>query len=532
MKRNKPRRLSLSGLTADQAKCTFSEMNPPRPEPTTRYVPQERVLERIALENPWWRTPHTVAAFYRSLRPRAYFASFNARVTQAVPRRATVLMGPRRVGKTVMIHHAIQSLLDAGTPPSHILYVSVDHPMYNGLGLEDLLHLYCEGQGVDPRGQLHLFFDEVQYLRDWEVHLKALFDGFPALHLVISGSAAAALRLKSVESGAGRFTDFLLPPLTFHEYLELTGSGDLVEQREDADAEFTFECEDIEELNERFIEYLNYGGYPEVAMTPAVRADTDRYVQSDIIDKVLLRDLPSLYGIRDIQELNSLFMVLAYNTSNEVSLSTLSKDSGVTKPTIKRYIEYLEAAFLLRRVERVDRNAKRFKRAMSFKIYLTNPSIWSALFTPVDAKDTGTIGSLAETAVFAQWFHSPTPPHYARWDKGEIDLVGLYGNQRPSWALEVKWSDGAAKHPGKLSQAIDFCHANNLDELTVTTRTRRGGVLLESVLVEFYPTALYCYTAGRNAVTGLSPEVVKERRTAKLKALRERLRRRPPGSES
>jgi len=504
-------------------------MSPP-PEPATRYVPQKRVLERIALENPWWQSKGSVNEFYKALRPRGYFGPFYGLVTQQTPRRATVLMGPRRVGKTVMIHHAIQALLDAGTPREHVLYVSVDHPMYNGLGLEDLLDLYCKGRDLDPtQQQLYLFFDEVQYLRDWEVHLKTLFDGYPNLRLVVSGSAAAALRLKSGESGAGRFTDFLLPPLTFHEYLELTENGDLVEERGAEEGSFVFDCEDIEELNTQFIAYLNYGGYPEVATTPAIRADTERYVRSDIIDKVLLRDLPSLYGIRDIQELNSLFMVLAYNTANEVSLNTLSKDSGVTKPTIKRYIEYLEAAFLLRRVERVDRNARRFKRAVSFKIYLTNPSMWSALFSPVGARDTETIGSLAETAVFAQWFHSPTPPHYARWDKGEVDLVGLYGNQSPSWALEVKWSDGPIKRNGQLKQAIAFCHANNLDELTVTTRTHRGGVLLDSVLVEFYPTALYCYTVGRNAVSGMRSEMARERRAARLGALRQRLRRKPPG---
>ncbi len=53
--------------------------------------------------------------------------------------------------------------------------------------------------------------------------MKVLVDTYPALKVVVSGSAAAALRLKSQESGAGRFTDFLLPPVTFYEYLALLG---------------------------------------------------------------------------------------------------------------------------------------------------------------------------------------------------------------------------------------------------------------------------------------------------------------------
>jgi uncharacterized protein len=119
---------------------------------------------------------------------------------------------------------------------------------------------------------------------------------------------------------------------------------------------------------------------------------------------LLLRDLPSLYGIQDIQELNSLFTMLAYNTAGEVSLEGLSQNSGVAKNTIKRYVEYLESAFLIKVVHRVERSAKRFKRANFFKVYLTNPCMRSALFSPLDPSS-DEMGNLVETGVFSQWFH-------------------------------------------------------------------------------------------------------------------------------
>ena len=108
-------------------------------------------------------------------------------------------------------------------------------------------------------------------------------------------------------------------------------------------------------------------------MSDTIQKDLSRYIKSDIIDKVLLPDLPSLYGISDIQELNRLFTTLAYNTGMELSLENLSSGSGVAKNTIKRYLEYLEAAFLIRCVNRIDLNAKHFKRVTSFKVYLTIP---------------------------------------------------------------------------------------------------------------------------------------------------------------
>jgi predicted AAA+ superfamily ATPase len=422
-------------------------------------------------------------------------------VAERKARRAVVLMGPRRVGKTVMIHHAVQRLLDAGTDPKRLLYISVDHPLYNGLALEEMLALYEGAVGIDLRKEpAHVFFDEIQYLRDWEVHLKALVDGYPELRIVASGSAAAALRLKSHESGAGRFTDFLLPPLTFHEYLVLLGEDGLVVEDHDLAGGTRFSAPDIEALNRRFVHYLNFGGYPEAMLSEEIQADPGRFIKSDIIDKVLLRDLPSLYGIQDIQELNSLFTRLAYNTAGEVSLDELSKGSGVAKNTLKRYIEYLEAAFLVRVVHRVDRDARRFKRAVAFKVYLTNPSIRAALFVPV-GDDDAAMGSLVETAIFAQWLHSDKPIHYARWRGGEIDLVQLDGTGSVAWLAEVKWSDRVADRPRELRGLIDFVRRKAPSTVPiVTTRTREELREVDGVPVAFVPASLYSYEVGREVL--------------------------------
>ena len=70
-------------------------------------------------------------------------------------------MGPRRVGKTVIIHHAIQALLSEETDPKSICYLSVDNPIYNMLTLENFLHAYAHTSGVDiDKQQLYVFFDE------------------------------------------------------------------------------------------------------------------------------------------------------------------------------------------------------------------------------------------------------------------------------------------------------------------------------------------------------------------------------------
>lgn len=475
-------------------------------------IEEEDILRRIRFENPWWVSPHTTTDQYQKLQSRAYLDLFLPRVRETNIRRAIVLMGPRRVGKTVMIHHAIQALLNEGVPPKSICYFSVDSPIYNTLSIDKFLSYYSKATGIDLTStQLYIFFDEIQYLKDWETHLKSLVDTYANIKAVVSGSAAAALKLKSDESGAGRFTDVLLPPLTFYEYLELINMGSCVRQTSDR----SFATDDIERLNKHFIYYLNFGGYPEVVFSPQIQADPARFIKSDIIDKVLLRDLPSLYGISDIQELNYLFTTLAFNTANEVSLEELSKGSGVAKNTIKRYIEYLQAAFLIHVIHRVDRSSKRFIRANYFKVYLTNPSMRAALFSPVSGDDKA-LPHLAETAIFSQWFHSESTLHYARWKDGEVDMVMLTrGTQKALWAIEIKWSDRYCEHPGELNSLIDYCLENQLDNALVTSKTQTISCEIKGVMLKFVPASIYCYTVGYNLIrhktNPMNPNEIKEK---------------------
>jgi predicted AAA+ superfamily ATPase len=453
-------------------------------------LPDTAVLERLRLENPWWGGDG-VGKRFLDLKRRAYFAPFLEDVTAMEPRRAVILMGPRRVGKTVLVQHVIAALRTAGVPAHAILYASLDAPIYNKTALDRLVRLYIENISPDrASGPKFIFFDEIQYVREWERHLKVLVDDYGDLKFIATGSAAAALRLASQESGAGRFSHFTLPPLTFSEYLSLTGTLHAAEQ-------------DIRTLNEGFEDYVNFGGYPEVALSGRVQADLEKYVGADIIDKVLLRDLPSLYGIQDVQELNSLFLTLAYNTGQEVSLEALSQRANVAKNTLKRYLEYLEAAFLIRTVERVDRTARRFQRARTFKVYLTNPSMRAALFGPMSSDD-DLFGALAETAVFAQWMHAREfdDIRYARWDgdgDGEVDLVYLdRASLKAISCVEVKWSDRYFNRPSDLKGLVHFAQANpQLRAVHATTKTAAGIQRVAGVDIEFTPTARYALDIAR-----------------------------------
>ena len=466
-------------------------------------IPTTKIVERIHYDNPWW-VSKKIPAIYGEMSSRLYFKLFFPHVIEQEIRRAIVLMGPRRVGKTVMLYHSIQQLLTEGVNEKQLFFIAIDNPIYIHLGLEDLLALCKHSLSISSLDGCFVFFDEIQYLKDWERQLKVLVDSYPNTKFIVSGSAAAALKWHSTESGAGRFTDFILPPLTFQEYIHLRQLNHLMRPGiiKYADISIPYHLtHDIKALNQAFLHYLNFGGYPEVVMSEKIQGDVGRYVKADIVDKILLRDLPSLYGIRDVQELNRFFTYLAYNTGNEFSYESMSTDSGIKKETLKRYLEYLEAAFLIKVLNKVDINAKRLQRVTNFKVYLSNPSLRSALFSPITEQDEE-IGNIIETAVLSQWMHrEKLDLTYARWKEGrkegEVDLVLVDSKRfKPMWGVEVKWSNRFVQKPQELKSLITFCKSNKISAGLITSIDELDNQVVQDIHLTFIPVALYCYNVG------------------------------------
>ena len=165
---------------------------------------EKQILGRLRVDNPWW-TEETIPDYYESMKPRLYLDIFMPLMTETEIRRALILMGPRRVGKTVMMFHSIQRLIkENNVPAQNIIYISVETPIYNKIYLEQLFLIACKalGKPENNKEQMYVFFDEIQYLKNWDIHLKSLVDTYRNVKFIASGSAAAELKMKSNESGA------------------------------------------------------------------------------------------------------------------------------------------------------------------------------------------------------------------------------------------------------------------------------------------------------------------------------------------
>ena len=473
-------------------------------------ISKEMFRNRIVFDNPWWKS-NSVNEEYSCVTPRRLMETVYAQLTNWELRRALILLGPRRVGKTWLMQHLVSKLLaNRVVPSSHIVFISIDVPVYHGSSLEELLRCATEISGAKmAHDRMVVFFDEIQYLRDWEQHLKTLADSYPNIRFMASGSAATALSKGSLESGAGRFTDVKLGPLSFSEFLEIADAKvelrELkVETREGSVALPTIES--LEWINRQFLEYINFGGYPELVISRAVKDNPIQFIQRDIVDKVLLRDLPSIYHIEDVRELQSFFSYLSFHSGMVQSWETLSQGAGLRKQQVTAFVRYLEEAFLITRHNRVDISAASLQRATQFKLYLTNPSLRASMFQPILRDDDPFLGYAVETAISAQFGigEQRAAWRYANWKvgktQGEVDFVRIHpGTQRPDLALEVKWSDGPFDHPAELKMAVEFCMRNALRRLWVTTRSQTGVKSVGSVDVVYVPAALLA----------LKPEILK-----------------------
>ncbi|HEX9841238.1 MAG TPA: ATP-binding protein, partial [bacterium] len=174
----------------------------------------------------------------------------------------------------------------------------------------------------------------------------------------------------------------------------------------------------------------------------------------------------------------------------------------------RKYIDYLESAFLIIKLSTVDENCRTMKRERNFKIYLNNPSMRAALFAPVDPEDSVSIGHLAESAVFSQWQHARSfrQLRYSRWRSGEVNIVYLdTADDKPFWIGEVKWSDRTADPTSddlKGIKALLKKHDSIISGF-VTTKTISRTFEIQGREIRLIPTALYCYTVGRNITSSL-----------------------------
>ena len=414
---------------------------------------KESILKVLSAYNPWWKTGVVNPKMTKTYKRFAFYEAMK-RIDQTDIRRTVVLTGTRRVGKTTIQYQMIEALLARGVPPQKIVFISMDHPMLKLSDFNDILECYHEN--VYAEQDVYYFFDEIQYAQDWDKWLKTIYDLQPDTQIVATGSASPALVKGNRESGAGRWSVIQVPTMSFYEYCELLNLDrpklpknlKVTPLLHMSQQERTRIMMQLSKVQNHFTRYLQVGGFPELAL-----ADNDimaqQIMREDVVDKVLKRDLPSLYNIRNATELERIFLYLCNVSSEIVSIEAIAKElSGVSRPTVENYIQYLESANLIYQSWPINMAGKKVLKA-SPKIYIADAAIRNAVLMDESMlTDPVQMGKVVETAVYkhvaAFYYQQATSVGYFRGGKRgkEIDIVVDYPNTN-NILIEVKYREGA-----------------------------------------------------------------------------------------
>ncbi|WP_135081862.1 AAA family ATPase [Terasakiella sp. SH-1] len=464
----------------------------------------EAVKNRLLFDNPWWALDEQAPQKFKLPPKRLFFRDFAQKIETGDAGRAVVLTGPRRCGKTVMVRQMVARLIEQGTSPRHILLASLGTPTYWDVGLKEVLNLFVQRNADSAGGKtLYAFLDELQYIPDWRETLEKIAADFPQVRLVGVTSAGAPLPEEMEEKDPG-FDLAVLPPVCFAEFLRFRSREQELFGGDPAQHKLAFNQANLGMLNKEFNYYINYGGFPESVLGKTQGAPSPLFVRDGLIDRLLHKDTASFYGINDLKGLSHLFSLLAYNTGLEVSIEELARETKIAKNTLRKYLDFLESAWLIRRLHRVDKNAKRFQRAVAFKVFITSPSWYAALFGPVLPGDE-VYERLVETAVYSQWLGTPgriAALAYASWRGGKIDLVGYASlatqKQRapePNLIIEMDWSQklsGFGEGPQTVTEFVRLNCNGEENTLLLTHNMVRTGYH-RHVRIQSMPASLYAY---------------------------------------
>ena len=270
-----------------------------------------------------------------------------------------LIVGPRQAGKTTVLHQ-IENFLKKKNDICYFL--NLEDPDYLSLLNESPKNLFRIFP-IDVKKKTFLFIDEVQYLNNPSNFLKYFFDEYKGkIKIIASGSSAFYLDKKFKDSLAGRKIIFNLLPLSFREFLRFKNQNEL--------SEVDFQNLTLSEKEKIILfyqEYLIYGGYPKVVLSPQEE-------KSEV-----LRDIAYSYIKKDIYEANirqdeifyKLFKILADQIGNLINSSELANTLNVSKTAIDNYLYIMQKSFHIILVKPFYKNIRKELTKMP-KIYFVD----------------------------------------------------------------------------------------------------------------------------------------------------------------
>lgn len=330
-----------------------------------------------------------------------------------MPKKALVIYGPRRVGKTTLLENFLKNTklkykLDSGDN-------IITQEILNSQDFSKILE-YVESYEL-------LAIDEAQQIKGIGMALKILVDQRPDIKVVVTGSSSFDLENQVGEPLTGRKRSLVLYPFSQLELLDLYNKAELKENLED---------------------FLIFGTYPEV-ITSRTKQEKTR-ILSELVASYLLKDILTFERVKGSQVLLNLLKLLSFQLGSEVSLNELATQLKIDVKTVDRYLELLEKSFVIHRLTGFSRNLRK-EVVSKNKYYFYDNGIRNAIisqFNPPTIRND--MGQLWENFIVSERLKKRSYKEiygasyfWRTYDQKEIDLIEeREGNL---FAYEIKFSD-------------------------------------------------------------------------------------------
>jgi len=328
------------------------------------------------------------------------------------PNKVVIILGARRVGKTVLLKHIMQKS-DIKTT-----YLNAEDLYVKELLKERSISNYKR----QFSGYERLIIDEAQTIPEIGSILKLIVDEIEGIEVLASGSSAFDLLNRFGEPLTGRSLTYYLFPFSQSELSHI---------------------ETPLQIKENLYERLIFGSYPEIFTYENIRQKQE-YLQN-LVSTYLLKDIMSVDGLRGTSKMMDLLQLIAFQVGNEVSPFELSKRLGISKNTVEKYLELLSKVFIIFRLGGFSKNLRK-EISKGQKWYFFDNGVRNAIisdFKPLNLRTDA--GALWENYIMVERYRRN---HYTRsfrkmffwrtYDQQEIDLVEL--NEGVLNAFEIKWN--------------------------------------------------------------------------------------------
>lgn len=288
--------------------------------------------------------------------------------------RLIVLVGSRGVGKTTLL---LQFLKERFASPEECLYISADNILVNSFGLFNIAKEFYKIRGN------YIIIDEIHKYPNWSKELKNIYDSFPKLRTIVSGSSSLEI-IKGQYDLSRRAVIYKLKGLSFREFLTLHLKKELKPfSLNEILSNHILIAKDIKEIVEGsgdkilrlFRGYLKFGYYPYY-----LEGTEDYFLKlNNVIEKIIYEDIPSIFMMKQssIPYLKKLIYLVATSAPFQPNIARISSNLGISKEYVYNYIDYLEKAGVFMFLYPSAKGLKLVRKPE--KIYLENTNLYCAI---------------------------------------------------------------------------------------------------------------------------------------------------------